>query len=291
MPQDHRLQAQRFELKYLISEALVEPMRDFLRCYLELDDFSAGRPNNSYQIHSVYLDSDNLHTCNATRNGDKNRFKLRLRYYNDNSATPVFFEIKQRVDSAILKQRCAVRRESVPLLLAGYHPEPGQLFSNEPRHLVALQRFQYLQYQLNAVPRLHNNYLREAWVTPTGNSVRVTFDRNIRVEPYFGYHAIVDMTRPRRIYADVVVLELKFTGRFPNWLREMADCFNLSRGTASKYCGGVDVLGDFHFHPRLEDLPEAGRGKQLGVPPAAATTQMDLAPEQRRDLDLIENQV
>lgn len=265
MGQDHRLQAQRFELKYLISPNLVEPMRDFVRCYLELDDFSAGRANNAYQIHSVYLDSADLHTCQATRNGDKNRFKLRLRYYNDDPRTPVFFEIKQRVDNAILKQRCPVRRDAVPLLMSGQLPDPEHLFSDEPRHLVSLQRFQYLQFQLNAVPRLHNNYLREAWVPPSGNAVRVTFDSNIRVEPYFGYDAVVEMKRPRRIYADVVVLELKFTGRFPNWLREMTQCFNLARGTASKYCGGVDVLGDFHFRPRVEDAPDRGVARAAEV--------------------------
>jgi hypothetical protein len=178
----------------------------------------------------------------------------------------------------------------VPLLLAGYQPEPEQLFSQEPRHMLALQRFQYLQHQLAAVPRLHNNYLREAWVTPSGNSVRVTFDRNIRVEPYFGYHAVVPMVRPRRIYTDVIVLELKFTGRFPNWLREMADCFNLSRGTASKYCGGVEVLGDFHFLPRLEDLPDTGKGTQIHVAAGPKRTETDPG-EPRSELDLIENRI
>ncbi|HYG22250.1 MAG TPA: polyphosphate polymerase domain-containing protein [Verrucomicrobiae bacterium] len=274
MPQDHRLQAQRFELKYLVPEEMVAGIRDFVRCYLELDDFSAGRANNSYDIHSVYLDSADLHTCQATRNGDKNRFKLRLRYYNDDPQTPVFFEIKQRVDNAILKQRCPVRREAVPLLMSGQLPDPEHLFSEEPRHLVALQRFQYLQYQLGAVPRMHNNYLREAWVPVSGNAVRVTFDRNIRIEPYFAYQAPVAMARPRRIYEDVVVLELKFTGRFPNWLRELADSFNLSRGTASKYCGGVDVLGDFHFRPRVEDLIQAGTARQEHYVGASSGTTM-----------------
>ena len=109
--QDHRLQPQRFELKYLVREEITGAMRDFVSCHLELDDYSAGQRNNSYTIHSVYLDSDGLHTHWATRNGDKNRFKLRLRYYNDNPKSPVFFEIKQRVDSSILKLRCPVRRE------------------------------------------------------------------------------------------------------------------------------------------------------------------------------------
>lgn len=250
MAQDHRLQPQRFELKYLVKEEVCSAMRDFVSCYLELDDFSAGKPNNSYTIHSVYLDSDGMHTHRATCNGDKNRFKLRLRYYNDDPATPVFFEIKQRVDNCILKQRCPVRREFVPLILSGQLPEQGHLFSEEARHLVALQRFQYLQHQLDATPKLHNRYLREAWVTSMNNSVRVTFDREIHVEPYFGREAVIEMKHPSRIYGDFVVLELKFTTRYPNWFRDMVERFNLMRGTASKYCGAVDMLGDFHFTPQ-----------------------------------------
>src|SRR5437868_4952484 len=138
MSQDHRLQPQRFELKYLIDKELALPMRDFVSAYLELDEFGIGRPDLSYSVHSLYLDSDDLKTHCATVNGTKNRFKLRLRYYDDKPNTPVFFEVKARVDSCIFKQRCGVRREAVPLLIAGQLPQHEHLLSREPRHLVAL---------------------------------------------------------------------------------------------------------------------------------------------------------
>ena len=250
MAQDHRLQPQRFELKYLIKEELVQPIRDFVGCYLELDDFSVGRANNSYEIHSIYFDSATLFTHQATGNGEKNRFKLRFRYYNDQPAAPVFCEIKQRIDNSILKRRCAIRRETVPLVVAGQIPTMDQLISPESRHLVALQRFNELMLRLNAMPRLHNHYLREAWVSPHDNSIRVTLDRNIRVEPYFGDQAVVAMTRPTRIYQEFVVLELKFTGRFPNWFNTMVSRFNLMRAAAMKYSGGVAMVGEQFFHRR-----------------------------------------
>jgi hypothetical protein len=256
MAQDHRLQPQRFELKYLIKEEIVQSLRDFVSCYLELDDFSVGRPNNSYEIHSVYLDSADLLTHRATVNGDKNRFKLRFRYYDGQPDSPVFCEIKQRIDSSILKRRCAIRRETVPLLVAGQMPEVEQLITREPRHFVALQRFHELMLRYNAQPRLHNHYQREAWVSPHDNSIRVTLDRNIRVEPYFGDQAIVPMSRPTRIYGEVVVLELKFTGRFPNWFNTLVSRFNLMRGAAMKYSGGVAVVGEQFFHHSNPDWNE-----------------------------------
>lgn len=248
MSQDHRLQPQRFEFKYLIKEEITEAIREFVSCYLELDDFSVGRARNSYEIHSVYLDSDGLFTHRATVNGDKNRFKLRFRYYDGAEGSPVFCEIKQRVDNCILKKRCPVRREVVPLIVAGQLPSPDELFSSEPRHYAALQRFHELQTRLNATPRLHNHYLREAWVSSHDNSVRVTFDRNVRVEPYFGNEAVIEMRHPTRVYSEFVILEMKFTTRFPSWFNALITRFNLMRGAAMKYSGGVDMVGEKLFH-------------------------------------------
>jgi hypothetical protein len=248
MSQDHRLQAQRFELKYLIDEAITPGIRDFVSSYLELDEYGVGRPGLAYPVHSLYLDSDDLETYQASVNGTKNRFKLRLRYYDGQSETPVFFEIKARVDDCILKQRCGVRREAVPLLLAGQLPEPGQLFSRETRHVATLQRFCLLQHQLNARPKAHNSYTREAWVSPHDNSVRVTLDRQIRIEPFFRAEAPIEMSRPVSVFPDVTVLELKFTNRFPNWFQELVRVFHLMRFSSAKYAEGILLLDEGRFH-------------------------------------------
>ncbi|HYV29851.1 MAG TPA: VTC domain-containing protein, partial [Candidatus Binatia bacterium] len=109
------MQHSRFELKYLINEPTAERVRDFVRCYLAMDEFGVGKPNYSYPVHSLYLDSDNLEIYWRTVNGDKNRFKLRLRYYSDHPDSPVFFEIKRRMKDVILKQRGGVRHEAVPI--------------------------------------------------------------------------------------------------------------------------------------------------------------------------------
>jgi len=247
MAQDHRLPQQRFELKYLIKEDLTSHIRDFASSYLEPDDYGVGKLNQSYPVHSLYLDSDDLKTHQASINGTRNRFKLRLRYYDDKPDTPVFFEVKARLDNCIVKQRCGVQREAIPLLLAGQLPEPGHLLSHEPRHLATLQHFNFLLHQLSARPKLHNNYLREAWVSPHDNSVRLTFDRHIRAEPCFRPQAVVAMEQPLRVFAEFVVLELKFTTRFPNWFKELVRIFSLMQFSSAKYCEGVELLGWHRF--------------------------------------------
>src|SRR5256885_16959362 len=48
-----RMQHSRYELKYLITEEVAEKVRDFVRCYIALDEFGVGRPNYSYDVHSL----------------------------------------------------------------------------------------------------------------------------------------------------------------------------------------------------------------------------------------------
>jgi SPX domain protein involved in polyphosphate accumulation len=258
MSQDHRLQQQRFELKYLIEERVTSPLRDFVSCYLDLDDYGVGKPNLSYPVHSLYLDSDDLKTFQSSVNGVRNRFKLRLRYYDDCAETPVFFEVKARSDNCILKQRCGVRREAVAMLVAGQLPQPDHLLSREPRHLVALQRFNLLQSQLNARPKAHNRYLREAWVSRTDNSVRVTIDRDICIEPCFVAKALSTISRPVRVFRGLAVLELKFTTRYPNWLNELVQRFDLMQFSSAKYVEGVELLGEHRFHDGEQSLAWRG---------------------------------
>jgi VTC domain len=248
MSQVHRLQQRRFELKYLIDEAITPGLRDFVSSYLEPDDYGLGLPNLSYPVHSLYLDSDDLKTFHSSINGTKNRFKLRLRYYDEHPETPVFFEVKARVDNCILKQRCGVRRDAVRWLVRGQLPEPEQLLSEGARALGALQDFIQLMCRLNARPKAHNSYLREAWVSPHDDSVRITFDRKIRIEPCFLPDALTEMKRPVRVFPEFVVLELKFTARFPNWFQELVRRFSLMQFSSAKYAEGVILLGEHRFH-------------------------------------------
>jgi SPX domain protein involved in polyphosphate accumulation len=228
----------------------------------------------SYPVHSLYLDSDDFKIHHACINGAKNRFKLRLRYYDNQPDTPVFFEVKARMDNCILKQRCGVQRDAIPLLLAGHLPEPEQLLSREPRHLVTLQRFNLLLHQLGARPKLHNNYLREAWVSPHDNSVRLTFDRNICAEPFFHAKAVLEMKHPVRVFAEFVVLELKFTARFPNWFKQLVRRFNLMQFSSAKYCEGVEVLGSHRF---LDDEQPCDRQRVPDLQPASTEASPPLA--------------
>ena len=129
MAQDHTLMASRYELKYIIPEHIALQMRDFVRQHLELDEFCVRQKASSYPIHSLYLDSDDWCLYWDTINGNKNRYKLRVRYYTDDPKTPVFYEVKRRMKDVILKQRCGVKRGFEQFPLSGHLPEREHLAS------------------------------------------------------------------------------------------------------------------------------------------------------------------
>jgi hypothetical protein len=249
------MQQSRFELKYLIDPRTADKVRDFVRCYLNIDEYSVGKPNYSYPVHSVYLDSDALEIYWRTVNGDKNRFKLRLRYYSDKPGAPIFFEIKRRMKDVIIKQRAGVRTEVAPLLLRGQLPNPEDLLSKEPKALVAVQRFNHLMTGLHATPRVHIFYKREAYVSDD-DTVRVTMDRDVFAEPHFAWQVKTKMVKPVESYRGVVILELKFTNRYPDWFRELVRVANAMQCGAAKYVSSVMELGQTRLHARAEVVEE-----------------------------------
>ena len=242
----------RFELKYLIPERVALQVRAFVQQHLEVDEFGVGQPNFSYPVHSLYLDSDDLEIHRRTVNGDKNRWKLRVRYYNESPKVPVFFEIKRRMKDVILKQRGAVRRSAAQKLLSGHFPEPGDMKGDAVEDLVSVQRFIELMNNVNAKPSMHVAYDREAYVNNFNNEVRITMDRNVRGLPRPGGELLVGMPGCYVCTDDIVILELKFTGRFPHWYRELVQHFNCFQTGAAKYVETTFMhQGDrWRLHPK-----------------------------------------
>jgi hypothetical protein len=241
MGHDQRLQAQRFELKYIISESQAVQIRQYVTSFLELDEHGVGQPDLSYPVHSLYLDSADLQTYWATINGNLHRFKLRIRYYSGAAGMPVFLEIKRRVNNCIYKQRVAIRREAVATVLQGQLPPAEQVKATSARQLHALHEFCRLVQQMHARPQMHVAYVREAYLPRTDNSARLTLDRQVRLESDATACLPTTMTKPLLVWGRAVVLELKFTNRHPNWFRDLVQTFNLTQCGAAKYVDGLTL--------------------------------------------------
>jgi len=235
MPLPPALQSSRFEMKYLITEGCARAIRDFALSYLEPDEHDNPAEGFEYAVHSLYLDSPSLALCRATMQGQKNRFKLRIRYYDDLADSPAYLEVKRRLNDVIFKQRCAVRKSGIARILAGHWPAPGDVLDDTPRGRAALQQFLDLRTRIHAEGMVFVAYKREAYITPNSNAVRLTFDRRLHGALYDGSGML--HYNGDRVFPEVggVVLELKFTDRFPVWMQHMACVFGLERRSVAKY--------------------------------------------------------
>ncbi|RME66989.1 MAG: hypothetical protein D6781_14080, partial [Verrucomicrobia bacterium] len=71
------------------------------------------------------------------------------------------------------------------------------------------------------------------------NAVRITFDRDVRCEPWATSDFGGDHASAVSVFGDIVIFEVKFTDRFPRWIGEMVETFNLTRTGAAKYVDGL----------------------------------------------------
>ncbi|MBI5688901.1 MAG: polyphosphate polymerase domain-containing protein [Verrucomicrobia bacterium] len=263
-----RLQSRRFEVKYRIDEATARAVREYARGRLEPDEFGLASDVPTYPVHSLYLDSAGLDLFHSTINGDRNRFKLRARFYDDAPNSPVYLEIKRRVDRCIVKQRARVRRECVPDLLSGDLPAWKHLAQADARHYAALLSFCTLRRQLAAGPSAHVAYDREAWTSRENNSVRLTLDRRVQCEVHRTPVLSTAFSRPTGIFAGTVILELKFTNRFPVWFRELVEHLDLQPESAAKYVDGLAAVTAPHLASARWSGPAPSFSFKPGLLPA-----------------------
>jgi SPX domain protein involved in polyphosphate accumulation len=234
--------AQRFEYKYLITESRADKVRDFVSSYMCLDSHAVKWVDQQYPVSSLYLDSRDLALYYATLCGEKNRFKLRIRIYDDEPDSPAYLEIKARKNDVICKQRAGVRKSCLERLVSNYYVDDDDLTNPSDGELDALHRFCELCVKMMARPKAIVRYWREPYVDPWGGSIRVTFDRRIGCfrtdDPIVRVNGDgwVDLPDPW------VVLEVKFTDAYPLWARDMVQACDLPRSSAAKYVRSVNTL-------------------------------------------------
>lgn len=222
-------------MKYLISESKAAAIAQFIKPYVRLDRYCELQPNGAYPVASLYLDSKNLRLCRESLAGHKNRFKLRIRSYTNDLEYPCFFEIKRRASSVIIKDRTRVMPRSVEALILRAAHLPGGDGSDDE----TLKQFKLYMNSIGARPVVRTRYLRQAFESLVDDRVRITFDRglcyNVTSAPEVG----LDGQGWQRNSLDGVVLEIKFTGRYPAWLSRMVKHFGLRHRSLSKYVSSV----------------------------------------------------
>ena len=243
----------RFELKYLVDLKQAEQIKSVLMHYMTRD--TNGSSSGRYTISSLYYDSPS-HKCYWEKeNGLKFRRKLRIRHYvNDQmlvDETPVFLEIKQRVDRVTQKRRIRLPYKDALLLC-----NDRQIPEHYPSDRAVISEIYVFVWQNNLAPACIVSYDRQAFIgTVYDAGLRVTFDTNItyQVHPLRLHesHNNLPLMSP-----DNVILEIKVNERIPYWLTEVIAAHNLQLYRISKYCCSMDAAWEIPSFRYRKVLPE-----------------------------------
>ena len=231
-----KMLSRRYELKYRINESKARAIARYVEDYIPADKYSITQPDYEYPISSLYLDSNTLDLFNETIDKKVNRFKLRIRCYDDNPESPCFFEIKRRFNTVIVKDRARAEKCSIANILQNPCFLPCNNTNSDEE---ILKQFQFYARMINIKPIVLVKYMRQAYEGDTSNRVRITFDRNLSFKTVNQPKLQVNGLGWQNVPMDFVVLEIKFTENYPAWLSEMVKMFDLKQTSMSKYVSTV----------------------------------------------------
>jgi hypothetical protein len=234
----HKMLARRYELKYRIPASMAQQIKGYVTAFLGPDPYTRRWPDGQYSICSLYFDSSRFDLYRETEMDKCNRFKLRIRGYDDDPNSPVFFEIKRKLNGMIYKSRARTGKDQITEILKGHFLPPQATEADK----TTLKQFVHYTHCLTARPIALIRYKREAYEGQTDTKVRVTFDRQLCYlstdKPAFRMNG----QGWKKIPIDFVILEIKFTEYFPVWLVDLTRRFNLNRQSMSKYGNTVRQL-------------------------------------------------
>jgi hypothetical protein len=236
------MEVYRYERKFAVTEATARAVRQFVSSYLVPDEHMAGEGPDGYRVCSLYLDTPHLGLYRQSQQGVKNRYKLRIRFYDEGPDSPAFLEIKKRTTETVHKLRAVVTKQSAARLLRGGRLGDADLLSNGDASHRAVTEFCACCDRLHAEGVAFVSYRREALVSESAEGVRVTFDRHVVGHRYL---AGCGLEPPPAVSAPVtrgVVLELKYNGRAPRWMHDLVTSLSLQRRSFPKYVLCVDAL-------------------------------------------------
>jgi SPX domain protein involved in polyphosphate accumulation len=233
----------RFELKYMITIKQAELFKKALSAFLIADEHGNG--DGRYILSSLYYDSPDFRCYWEKVDGVKFRRKLRIRHYVTDEAltddTPVFVEIKQRLDRVTQKRRIVLPyRNAMSLCNDRQYPK---VFALDDKAVLD-EIYAYL-WQYNLRPISIVNYERQAFIgTDYDLGLRVTFDTSLQYQTHNLLLHDEPSTLPM-LPADRVIMEIKVNERIPYWLTEMIAAHNLNMIRVSKYCRSIELANDW----------------------------------------------
>jgi len=242
---DFSTELDRFETKYIIPRQLVEPIKEFIQPYCEMDKHCA-EAGGRYFINTLQMDSPALSLHYAKEWKATHRFKLRARTYgNPPGDAPVFLEIKRKYYERVFKSRACIPFEEWKPGILNKHIDELNLKTVKERD--TFREFVRLHHELHAEPRVYVRYAREAYTGIFDHYARITFDSQLCYQPVYdmynwggkGRFISMDSGLVHHRKDSTLILELKCTEQVPTWMIELVQAFDLIRCGNCKYSNAI----------------------------------------------------
>lgn len=194
-------------------------------------------PPLGYRVHSLYLDSPSLEGYERRLSSNRVRDRVRVRTYGAiGDPAPVFLEAKRKLDDRVIKHRVRV----------GDACQWAQADAEAPwRSIIApmlgppgarARRWQSIVEAGCMVPVCTIHYAREVYIAGTA---RLTLDHEVRSVGRPDPRQLQGNDGVQLIPTRWMILELKFFGLPPAWMRTLVRLLDLRAEPVSKFGLGV----------------------------------------------------
>ncbi len=212
---------QRIEKKYMLNEEQYDKLQIRMKDYMMVDNYGLNT------ICNVYYDTQNYELIRTSIEKPPYKEKLRIRSYGvpkENDKT--FIEIKKKYDGIVYKRRIHLSlKEARNFLEHGIKPiKDSQI----------LREIDYFMNFYHPVKQMYIAYDRIAMFGIEDDSIRITFDKNIRSREY-------DLDLGKGDYGELlldkgsILMEVKVAGAYPLWMVSMLSELKIYPTSFSKY--------------------------------------------------------
>lgn len=219
----------RYEHKYLLNRKTYENVLEVMDEHMILDAHSEN--HIPYPIANLYYDTPDNHLIRTSLTKPCYKEKLRLRAYGVPSEKDVaFLEIKKKYNGLVDKRRTKLTlKEACAFVRTGVPPAVKEYMNPQ-----VLKEIAYFLQIYDLQPKVYLAYDRVAYFEKGNDSLRISFDTNIRSRRYDLSLDAGDYGDPL-LDDDVYLMEIKTDFAKPLWLTKMLTDFQIKRRSFSKY--------------------------------------------------------
>lgn len=230
----------RHEIKYILT---AEQRRTVMR---GIKDRMIPDPHGMSTIRNIYYDTPDYRLIRRSLEKPSYKEKIRLRSYGSPTEdTVVFLELKKKFDKVVYKRRVELKERDAEKYMAGELglEELKERIAEVSNPQIAKEIDYFKNYYKNLKPMVYLSYDRCAYFSEEDESLRITFDKNIR---WRGNDVrLTSEEGGEDLLAEgESLMEIKTATALPIWLVEVLNQAKARPASFSKYGKAYETIAE-----------------------------------------------